>query len=202
MKLLTAVTITLVAVAMLCAVAPRASANIVDIIPELQAGSPVPVGSDWRWVYRARVHEFQRVEAGDYFTIYDFAGFTGAHSEPAGWVFASALLGTTPNDVLPTDNPNLPNLTWQWTGAPIAPGSDLGLFTADTPYNTPMLRNFTGYATKNAPGLPADGTKVSNIGQVAVPVAVPGIPEPGTVLLSGLGLLGGALVRQRFRKRS
>src|SRR5437016_4627871 len=51
----------------------------------------------------------------DYFTIYDFVGFTGAHTEPVGWGFESLLVGATNEALAPAavdDDPNIPNLTW------------------------------------------------------------------------------------------
>lgn len=190
-----------IAAAMLFGLAGSAMATTFDIVPEPVSGTPTPEGPNWRWTYTAQLHPLQRIEAGDWFTIYDFNGFTGVHSEPAGWVFTSSNIGVTPSDVIPVDNPTIPNLTWTWTGSTIIPTGQsftLGQFSAVSMFNTPVLANFVSRGTKDVPGLPADGTKISNVGMVAVPVST--IPEPTTMTLTGLGLMAVALYTLQQRK--
>jgi hypothetical protein len=68
---------------------------------------------------------------------------------------------------------------------------------------------FAADATTNAPGLPADNTGVSNVGNVEVPFPSHGdprcafeptncvVPEPGTVLLVVSGLIALGIYRRR-----
>lgn len=73
-------------------------------------------------------------------------------------------------------------------------------FAAVSTYNDRTLADFAGRATKNVPGREGDGTKVSNVGKVAVPRASVGvIPEPSPMLLCGLGLLGMAAFKLHRR---
>ncbi len=189
MRKLVFAAVPLLLLALLAGMTGPASAGPLDIIPLLNGGAPTPLNPNFNWSYTAAVHELQRVEAGDWFTIYDFFGFTGTHTEPAGWVFTSANVGLTPGDVIPVDNPGLPNLTWMYQGNTILGPMNLGNFTAvSTSGSVVALGSFSSRATKNVPGLPANGTKVSNVGSVPVPGPV--IPEPSTMALSGLGLLG------------
>lgn len=77
---------------------------------------------------------------GAFITIYDFAGYiAGTCTAPAGWTCTSQNVGFTPDDVLPQDDPTVPNLTWaHTTGAVISgqpTGVDLGIFSAQSLYN-------------------------------------------------------------------
>src|SRR5437773_3945489 len=113
-----------------------------SLIPALEAGSPSgPVAGVFTFTYDLGIAFDQKVNTGavpgvsvntgvgvldstyaSFFTIYDFAGFNGTHSDPAGWTFESLPLGATPSTTLPTDSAGVANLTWYFTGAtPAAP---------------------------------------------------------------------------------
>jgi len=167
-----------------------------DIIPT--NFSQDPEGSNFRWNYASRVTLDQRVEPGDYFTIYDFGNMIPfSNLQPANWVFSSSLIGITPGDVLPADDPNVPNLTWTYVGTtPIEGSALLGMFSVLSSTNQMRTDNFAAQATRNTG--PQAGSKISNIGVVGVPV--PEMSALAPVLgICGLGFLGFAssLLRRR-----
>jgi hypothetical protein len=167
-----------------------------DVIPTLS--SITGSGGDFTWNYSANVTVDQRVEHGDFFTIYDFGNFVpGSNVQPAGWAFSSQLVGITPSLVLPHDDPNILNLTWTYIGqTPIIGPAALGIFSVDTNTNQLHMSDFAAQATRN--GGPNDGTKISNVGDVSVPV-----PEMSALLpifsVCSAGLL--ALLPSLLRRR-
>jgi hypothetical protein len=164
-----------------------------DIIPTLDSVS----GSspNFTWNYSANVTVDQTVNTGDFFTIYDFGSIApGSNTQPTGWTFSQALVGPTAALTSPTDNPNILNLTWTYNGTtPISGSAALGIFSVIT--STDQLKDgqFTAQATRNSG--PNAGTKVSNIGNVAVPV-----PEPST-LFPILGVCVAAALSSRLLRR-
>ena len=168
-----------------------------DIIPDLNGVSPN--GSNYTFTYDASVTNVQKVKTGDYFTIYDFYGFVpGTNFQPTGWTFSTALVGPTPPNVNPTDDPNVINLTWTYTGPDLIGPQDLGLFGADSTLSGVHDTDFAALATKYDPGKPDNGTPVSNVGTTGAPAPV---PEPGFVQLGGLLAMGGLGSAFRFLKR-
>jgi hypothetical protein len=155
-----------------------------DIIPSLSniTGS----APNFSWNYSANVTVNETVNHNDFFTIYDFSSIMPTTTtQPAGWTFSSALVGPTPSLVSPTDNPNLWNLTWTYTGQnPIIGAAALGIFSAVTSTDQLKTGQFTAEATRsNDP----TNTKIDNIGNVQVPV-----PE-STSLLPLIGVVAVAL---------
>jgi hypothetical protein len=186
----------------LVAFAAMTIAAYADVIPTLS--SITGGGGDFTWNYSANVTVDQRVEGGpaiagdDFFTIYDFGNFVpGSNAQPAGWFFSSAPVGRTPGLVLPHDDPNILNLTWTYFGrTPIVGPAALGIFSVITNTNQLSTSDFAAQATRN--GGPNDGTKISNVGDVSVPV-----PEMSALLpilsVCSAGLL--ALLPSFLRRR-
>lgn len=172
-----------------------------DIIPEVNSVTSNGSGG-FTWTYSASLTNDETLQRGNFFTIYDFAGYvSNSNFQPANWVFSSANVGKTPSKVVPNDNPNIPNLTWTYTGSTIGPGPlDLGLFGADSKYSNLKVGEFAAEAIKYSPGKPGDGKPVDNVGSVGVPTSA--IPEAGslTLLLPGLAPLGLALRKRLARK--
>jgi hypothetical protein len=155
-----------------------------DIIPSLD--SITGSAGNFTWNYTANVTVNETVNHNDFFTIYDFSSvMPTVTTQPAGWTFSTALLGPTPSLVSPTDNANLWNLTWQYTGQAAINGfAALGTFSAVTTTDQLKTGQFTAEATRsNDP----QSTKIDNIGQVNVPV-----PE-STSLLPLIGVCAAAL---------
>ena len=167
-----------------------------DIIPTLS--NIAPSGSNFTWNYSGNVTVDQTVQAGDFFTIYDFGNFNaGSNLQAGGWTFSSSLTGTTPSLVLPTDDPSILNLTWTYTGAtPINGSAALGTFSVVTGTNQLRTSDFAAQATRSTG--PDAGSKVQNIGEVSVPV-----PEMSALLpilsVCGIGFL--ATLPSMLRRR-
>ena len=134
----------------LCTVA---MANIIPTSITITGAGP------YTWTYDLQLSSDQNVNSGlaptsnpvphvnlsfaGFLTVYDFAGYIGGScSGPAGWTCTAQNIGFTPDDVIPTDNGNIVNLTWAYTSGPTLLGQpsgiDLGLFWAQSIYGTPL----------------------------------------------------------------
>src|SRR2546421_3985601 len=149
-----------------------ARADIIPTLSSVTGSSPT-----FTWNYSANVTVDEAVNAGDFFTIYDFGTIApGSNLQPTGWTFSQALVGPTAALTTPTDNPNILNLTWTYSGAaPIVGSASLGIFSVITSTDQLKTGQFTAQGTRSSG--PEAGTKISNIGNVTVPV-----PEPSALL--------------------
>jgi hypothetical protein len=165
-----------------------------DIIPTLS--SVTGSSPNFTWNYSANVTINETINAGDFFTIYDFGSIApGSNTQPAGWTFSQALVGPTAALTSPTDNPNILNLTWTYSGTtPITGSAALGIFSVITSTDQLKTGQFTAQATRNS-GASA-GTKISNIGDVSVPV-----PEP-SALLPIIGVCAVAVFSRLLRRQN
>lgn len=184
-----------------------AATGILTASPAAQAGlipnkvTILPDGTDFRWTYNVVVTSDVYLTTGDYFTVYDFAGaYAGKEQFPTDWAMSTVNLGKTPGQTNPTDDPNVPNYTFTYTGPTRVVGaSGLGNFMLMTPYSDSVLADFTS-ATHRQDN---DNTE-HNITATLVPVAIappPPIdsPEPATLALCGAALPWAVLKLRRRR---
>jgi hypothetical protein len=147
-------------------------------------------GNNFRWTYAIVLPTDMKLEAGNYFTIYDFNGYKpGGESAPDGWSFSADIKGPTPDRLRPNDDESITNLTWTYNGPTIPSGQiGLGNFWAISQYGTSVNDSFTAMTARTS-----DGLVDANITETDVPVAVDtpppnGVPEPITLVLAGMGL--------------
>jgi hypothetical protein len=166
-----------------------------------------PEGQNFRWQYSVVLPTDMKLQAGDYFTIYDFGGLVAGsqfvdpqNSSASDWVMEVSKTGPIPNGLNPKDNPDIENLVFRYVGAGIPSGQlGIGNFGATSTVGTSVKTDFTAQ-NPQVNGGNLDRNIVDTIAP-APPGPVdptPGVPEPTTLLLAGIGLPALRL----FRKRS
>jgi hypothetical protein len=175
-------------------------AALASVIP-VESGI-APDGSFFKFTYDGQLAPDQGVRAGDKLVIIDFAGYVaGSVGTSLPNVTASTSL-TLPAGMLLnpgfTDNPNIPDLVFtytgpdfQTTGGPYPAQVDFSGLYADSIYKSYTTGSFSAEAVKNDG--PLAGTDAYNVGQVAVPTSP--VPEPAAwaMMLAGMFSVGFAM---------
>lgn len=175
-----------------------------DILPSTQVNVLPGGGAEYKYTVTATSDV--KIYPGDSFTIFDFAGYSGVHYQPADWTFSAPLTGPVYGNIVPPDSATLVNLTWTYTGAdPISTNATslfLGFFGA--------ISNYTGAGSTvsgwfNSSSHRNDDVVVFSETRVARPTELDNpptsnTPEPTALALAGICLpLVGAYRRWRRR---
>ena len=127
----------------------------------------------------------ERLENGDFLTIYDIPGLVSA-TAPAGFSVGVQNVGITATGTSPADDAALPNVTFTYTGPTVTVDTFFNGANIVSSFGLVGLDNFTSETTRVS-----DGSTIGHIGLVPVPA----IPEPGALIfLSALPL---GLLRRR-----
>jgi hypothetical protein len=160
-----------------------------------------PEAGNFRWTYSVVLPTDMKLQAGDYFTIYDFGGLVPGSTAVTSpfpddnaakfWTASVTKVGPTPDRLNPQDDPTQPNVTWTYNGPTIPQGKvTLGNFSVSSMYQDSQASFFTATNPRAA-----GGERDSNITSTLTPLQpgsgpgpTPGVPEPATLALAGLGL--------------
>jgi len=158
-----------------------------------------PSSGNYRWTYAIVLPTDSKLQAGNYFTIYDFEGYMDgtALAPDANWTSNVVKVGPTPTVLNPVDDPSIDNLVFTYTGATIPAGQlGLGNFMAMSMFGDRKDSDFTAETNRTS-----DGLKDSNITSTDVPTGnIEAVPEPATLLIAGLALPLVGLARRRKAK--
>jgi hypothetical protein len=187
------------------AVAAAAGPARAGIIPV--SVTVTPEAGNFRWTYSIVLPTDMKLQAGDYFTIYDFGGFVPGtqFASPADvggtWEISTSNTGPIPVGLNPNDDPAQTNLTFRYTGPTIPTGQvGLGNFGATSTVGSSTASEFTAQNRQVSTG-ELDRNIVDTIAPSSPLVDPPsGIPEPTTLALAGIGLPLLAAAR-RFRNK-
>jgi hypothetical protein len=188
-----------------------------DIIPSLDSGNPVNLmNGTFAFNYTLSLSNLERLDPiatsgktcppngntqcnppETFFTIYDIPGFVSANTIAPGWNANIQMTGITPSLENPGDT-GLPNVAFTYTGPVITGPVDFSGFQIISTDSGMAVGTYTSQATKNIGIL--SGTTDQGIGSVEIPAATSSVPEPASLTLISIGLIGLAITRKRFNR--
>ena len=157
-----------------------------------------PSGPNFTFNYVAQFAQDEGIETGSILVIFDFVGYV------PGSIFAPGPIATSIENFSGlasfgfTDDPNLPNLVFKYTGPQLdLSGLSFGGFGASSIYQGVTFDGFSAITVKTN----GSNLGIATQGGVGVPLAAPVVPEPATwgMMMLGFGAMGTVL---RSRKRA
>jgi hypothetical protein len=188
-----------------------------DIIPSLDSGNPVNLmNGTFAFNYTLSLSNLERLDPaatsgttcppngntqcnppGTFFTIYDIPGFVSANTVASGWKTTVQLTGITPSLENPGDT-GLPNVTFTYTGPVVNGPVEISSFQIISTDSVMAVGTYASQATENIGIL--SGTTDQAIGSVEIPAGTSSVPEPASLTLISVGLIGLAVTRKRFNR--
>jgi hypothetical protein len=185
------------AVAVVAVAGGSAQAGIIPV-----SVAVTPEAGNFRWTYAVVLPSDMQLQAGNYFTIYDFGGLKAdTIVAPDGWSANVVKSTTPPVGLKPLDNPAVDDVTFTYNGATIPSGQiGLGNFAISSTVGSSVVTQFTAQNIQFSTGN-IDRNIVDTIAPAppGTPPPVSGVPEPTTLALAGLGLplIGGVRLFRR-----
>ena len=197
MKFLRQSTVALAAAAMLSVGAQQARADIQpsNLSPVV---TPCVVSSvnGFCWSYNALLTNGEQLQAGDFFTIYDFGPGSVVSMGSADWTSASSTTNTNPVGTFSTLNiteSSALNYTFTYHGTTLLGDQSLGNFVL---FSTVSSSQLAAWAASAHDGLHPEVVDVNSTA-VNVPTTT---PEPATFALLATGMVGLAGFARRRNK--
>jgi hypothetical protein len=170
-----------------------------DVLVSLVSVDPITSGAeagDFRYTYGATITGEDTFQGGDFLTLYDFYGYVpGSVTGPGpNLVVSEQGSGLTPPGLSPTDNPEVPNLTFTYDGAKgtLNAATFLGYITAISTIGRTGTTDVSGQTHNGRTGDPK-----ANLTATIGPSAV---PEPATVVMVVIAVPALFLLRRRFQR--